>query len=84
MMLQMDDSHDVQLSADQDEELQQLIHAIQEQGREQLEAVFKEADDAGEVGSELRQAWNRDVEAGKDIFEDQLKNCELLSLFVSI
>jgi len=57
-----------------------LIGAIQEHGREQLAAIFEEADDTGEeVGSELRQVWNRDVEARKDFFEDQLKNCELLS-----
>ena len=73
--MQISDEHDVQLGQSQDDELLQLVTAIQEQGQEQLESVFKEAGEVGEeVGDEVRQAWERDVVSRREFFEDQLKN----------
>ena len=79
------DTHDVQLGANQDHELQQLVAAIQENGQAQLEEVFREANVSGEgVGDELRQLWERDVILRKDFFEDQLKNSEFMCLLVCV
>lgn len=69
-LIRLNDSYDVQLNQDQDNELQQLISAIQEKGQDQLEP-FKDADTAGEgVGDELCQVWERDILAQKEFFED--------------
>ena len=45
-LVQLNDSYDMQLSQEQDNELQQFITAIQECGQGELESVFKEADEA--------------------------------------
>ena len=77
-LLQAEDTHDVQLGADQDNELQRLIREIEENGQSQLEGVFQEAEKSEEeVGDELRKVWERDVTSRKEFFEDQLKNSKL-------
>ena len=61
-LVQLNDSYDMQLSQEQDNELHQFITAIQERGQDELESVFKEADEAGGgVGDELCHMWERDV-----------------------
>ena len=68
---------DVELSNEQDIELQQLVTAINQNGQSYLETIFQEADDSGEgCGDTLRECWERDVIERKQFFEDQLKNRE--------
>ena len=77
--LQMHESSpfDVELSNEQDIELQQLVTAINQNGQSYLETIFQEADNSGEgCGDTLRECWERDVIERKQFFEDQLKNRE--------
>ncbi len=70
-----EDALDIELSPDQDDEMGKLVTAIQENGKEHLEAIYAEAEQAKEGGGEeVRQTWERDMLARKDFFQDQLKN----------
>ncbi len=68
-ILSYEDLLDVELTGEQDEELQRLVKAIDEHGEEHLETVITEAEQSGEgTGDELRQVWDRDVTSRKEFF----------------
>ncbi len=66
---------DVELNPTQDDELLQLVTAIDEKGQDQLDTVIAEANQfADGSGEELRKVWERDVTSRKEFYQDQLKN----------
>ena len=70
-----EDSLDIELSYQQDEEMQKLVMAIEAEGKDQLNAIISEAQQMGnEVGDDVLQAWQRDVTSLKEFFNDQLWN----------
>ena len=62
---------EVEVDAEQDSELQQLVATIDDNGQSELEKIFAEA---GECGEELRSIWEKDVTLRSEFFQDQMKN----------
>ena len=62
---------EVEVDAEQDSELQQLVATIEDNGQSELEKIFAEA---GECGDELRSIWEKDVTSRREFFQDQMKN----------
>ena len=74
-ILSFEEPLDIELTGEQDEELQRLVKVIEEQGGEHLETIITEAEQSEKgTGDELRRVWDRDVTSRKEFFEDQLKN----------
>ena len=70
-----EDFLDIELSCQQDEEVQKLVMAIEANGKDQLGGIISEAQQMGnEVGDDVLQAWQRDVTSRKEFFNDQLRN----------
>ena len=69
------DPFEIELSDQQDEEMQKLVMAIEAKGKDQLSGIVAEAQQVGdEVGDDVLQAWQRDVTSRKEFFNDQLRN----------
>ena len=75
-----DDPLDIELSGEQDEELQRLVMAIEEKGKEDLAAIVAESGE--DVGDEVMRTWQKDVTTHHEFFKDQLKNRMSLSSFL--
>ena len=74
------ESMDINLLGNQHDEVCQLVSAIAERGKDDLEQIFHEAETANEGGGELlKQLWDRDIEDKKSFYEDQLKNSKCLA-----
>ena len=73
-----DDPLDIELG-EQDEELQRLVMAIEEKGKEDLAAIVAESGD--DVGDEVMRTWQKDVSTHHEFLKDQLKNRMSLSSF---
>ena len=70
-----EDSLDIELSGQQDKEMQKLVMAIEVNGKDQLGGIISETQRMGdEVGDDVLQAWQRDVTSRKEFFSDQLRN----------
>ena len=68
-----EDSLDIELSGQQDKEMQKLVMAIEANGKDQLGGIISEAQQMGdEVRDDVLQAWQRDVTSRKEFFSDQL------------
>ena len=53
---------DIYLSSEQDDELQQLVNAIDKNGQSDLDAIFQEAESSGEgCGEKLHEIWEINV-----------------------
>ena len=77
-------SLDMELRGDQGEEIQKLVAAIDENGQEELQAIYTEAESVEQgAGDVLRETWERDVRERKEFFEDQLKNSKLTNIVTS-
>ena len=77
-----DDPLDIELSGEQDEELQRLVTAIEEKGKDDLAAIVAESGE--DVGDEVMRAWQKDVSSRHESFKDQLKNRMFLFLSLSL
>jgi len=74
----------MELRGDQGEEIQKLVAAIDENGQEELQAIYTEAESVEQgAGDVLRETWERDVRERKEFFEDQLKNSKLTNIVTS-
>ena len=73
-----DDPLDVELSGEQDEEMQKLVMAIEEKGQDELAKIATECE---EIGDDVMRAWQNDVSSWQEFFKDQLKNRKLQSMY---
>ena len=73
-----DNPLDVELSGEQDEEMK-LVRAIEEKGKDELAVIVAEFGD--DVGDDVIRAWQKDVLSCHELFQDQLKNCMLQTIF---
>ena len=74
-----DDPLDVELSGEQDEEMQKLVMAIEEKGQDELANIASECGE--EIGGDVMRAWQNDVSSRQEFFKDQLKNRKLQSTY---
>ena len=66
---------DLMLTGDQEDEMTQLVMAVQEKGQKELEAIIEEAESIEEGnGGAIREVWDQDLSIHKKFYEDQLKN----------
>ncbi len=73
-VLRNEDYLDIELNPTQDDELLQLVNAIDENGQDQLDAAITEAKQCVDgSGKEVRRIWKGDLTSRK-FFQDQLKN----------
>ena len=74
-----DDPLDVELSGEQDKEMQKLVMAIEEKGQDELAKIASECGE--EIGGDVMRAWQNDVSSRQEFFKDQLKKRKLQSTY---
>jgi len=63
-------SLDMELRGDQGEEIQKIVAAIDENGQEELQAIYTEAESVEQgAGDVLRETWERDVRECKEFLK---------------